>query len=80
MGCASTALKRTICTDTNDDDSDGVVINEFRTRGPAGGNDEFIEFRNDFIGWLAIGGCQIAGSNNSGATTNCRNIPVGTVM
>ena len=35
-----------------------IVISEFRTRGPAGGNDEFVELRNrsavpvDISGWL----------------------------
>jgi hypothetical protein len=87
VGCASTALVPTNCTDTpDDDDSDasgsglGVVINEFRTRGPAGGNDEFIELRNDSSGSVDISGWEIHGSNNAGGTTNRRTIPSGTVL
>jgi hypothetical protein len=36
-----------------------IVISEFRTRGPAGGNDEFVELRNrsavpvEISGWRA---------------------------
>ena len=87
VGCASTALVPTNCTDPpEDDDSDasgsglGVVINEFRTRGPAGGNDEFIELRNDSSGSVDISGWEIHGSNNAGGTTNRRTIPSGTVL
>ena len=86
-GCASTALVPTNCTDPpEDDDSDasgsglGVVINEFRTRGPAGGNDEFIELRNDSSGSVDISEWEIHGLNNAGGTTKRRTIPSGTVL
>jgi predicted extracellular nuclease len=48
-----------------------IVISEFRTRGPAGGNDEFIELRNrssqpvDISGWR-LQGC----ASGSGAASN----------
>ena len=48
-----------------------IVISEFRTRGPAGGNDEFIELRNrssqpvDISGWR-LQGC----ASGSGAAAN----------
>ena len=84
-GCASTALVPTDCTATPDDNDGsgtvvGVVINEFRTRGPAGGNDEFIELRNDSSASVDISGWQVHGSNSSGGTTNRRTIPSGTVL
>ena len=47
----------------------GVVISEFRTRGPAGGNDEFIELRNagsapvNISGWL-LQGCSSSAPGN----------------
>jgi hypothetical protein len=47
----------------------GVVISEFRTRGPVGGNDEFIELRNagtaavDISGWL-LQGCASGSPGN----------------
>ena len=33
-----------------------IVISEYRTRGPAGGNDEFIELRNNSAAPVDIGG------------------------
>lgn len=44
------------------------MINEFRTRGPEGGNDEFIELRNDSSSSIDIGQWRILGSNGSGTT------------
>jgi hypothetical protein len=48
-----------------------VVISEFRTRGPNGGNDEFIELYNPTITPINISGWEIWGSNSSG-TINLR--------
>src|SRR5215207_10645132 len=48
-----------------------VVISEFRTRGPAGGNDEFVELRNassapvDISGWR-LQGCASGTPGNPG--------------
>ena len=47
-----------------------IVISEFRTRGPAGGNDEFIELRNrsaqpvDISGWR-LQGCASGSPGNA---------------
>jgi Lamin Tail Domain len=47
-----------------------VVVSEFRTRGPSGGNDEFIELRNrsaepvDISGWQ-LQGCASASPGNA---------------
>jgi uncharacterized protein len=38
-----------------------VVISEFRTRGPAGGNDEFVELRNRSAGPVDISGWRLQG-------------------
>jgi len=51
-----------------------IVINEFRTRGPNGEYDEFIELRNDSNGAIDIGGWQLAASDDAGTTTNLRTI------
>ena len=38
-----------------------IVISEFRTRGPAGGNDEFVEIRNRSAGPVDISGWRLQG-------------------
>ena len=51
-----------------------IVISEFRTRGPAGGNDEFIELRNrssqpvDISGWTLKGCASASGAASTRAT------------
>lgn len=57
-----------------------VVISEFRTRGPAGGNDEFIELYNTGPNAVDIGGYKIKGSSAAGAVSVRATIPPGTVM
>ena len=48
-----------------------IVISEFRTRGPAGGNDEFVELRNRSAGRVEISGWQLQGcAAGSGAPSN----------
>jgi hypothetical protein len=49
--------------------SSTVVISEFRTRGPAGANDEFIELFNLSLSTVDIGGWEIRGSNSDGTVT-----------
>jgi uncharacterized protein len=47
-----------------------IVISEFRTRGPAGGNDEFIELRNRSAQPVDISGWQLKGcASGSGAAS-----------
>lgn len=50
----------------------GVVISEFRTRGPAGGNDEFYEFYNAGETEVDLSGWTLAGSNNTGSSISTR--------
>jgi hypothetical protein len=79
--CGSTALEPSTCEgDEVTQSGSGVVINEFRTRGPNGANDEFIELRNTASTSATIGGWQVVGSNSSGATSVRRNIPSGVVI
>jgi predicted extracellular nuclease len=57
-----------------------LVIAEFRTRGPSGGNDEFIEIRNVSAGAISLNGWSIMGSNASGLTdtrANLANVTLG---
>jgi uncharacterized protein len=61
---------------------DQVVISEFRARGPAGGNDEFIELRNrsaapvDISDWL-LQTCAAAAPGNASTRAT---VPVGIVL
>jgi len=52
--------------------STSVVISEFRTRGPNGGFDEFVELYNMSNSPVDISGWMINGSSNCGATVGTR--------
>ena len=54
-----------------------IVISEYRTRGPNGGNDEFIELRNKAAAPVDIGGYRVNGSNASGTVSTRATIPGG---
>ena len=61
--------------------SNGVVISEFRFRGPAGGNDEYVELMNagsgpvDISAW-ALQGC----SSTTGAASARATVPAGVTL
>jgi predicted extracellular nuclease len=57
-----------------------VVISEFRTRGPNGGNDEFIELYNMTSSPINVGGWKINGSNSSGTVSTRLTINAGTTI
>ena len=57
-----------------------IVISEYRTRGPAGGNDEFIELRNRSAAPVDIGGYRVNGSNASGTVSTRATIPAGVTL
>src|SRR5262249_9257462 len=57
-----------------------VVISEFRTRGPAGGNDEFVEIYNNTAAGIDISGYAIRGSNNAGTNSRRPTVPPGTTL
>ena len=49
----------------------GVVISEFRFRGPVGGNDEFVELVNAGSSSVPIGGWRLQGcASASGVASN----------
>src|SRR5689334_15698400 len=60
--------------------STSVVISAFRTRGPNGGSDEFIELFNLSSGSVGIGGWKINGSNNAGTTSTRVTITAGVIL
>lgn len=57
-----------------------VVISEFRTRGPNGGSDEFIELYNLSASPVTIGSWKIRGSNSAGTVGDRATIPTGTIL
>jgi predicted extracellular nuclease len=58
----------------------GVVISEFRTRGPVGGSDEFVELYNTTGADVAIGGWLVRGSNTAGTVSTRATIPASTTL
>jgi len=55
-----------------------VLISEFRTRGPSGASDEFIEFYNPTNSTVPIGGLRVRASNGSGTISDRVTITAGT--
>lgn len=55
-----------------------LEINQFRARGPAGGNDEFVELINAGSTVLDVSGYQLNGSNASGTVGTRLTLPAGT--
>src|SRR4051794_9848867 len=61
--------------------SNGVVISEFRFRGPVGGNDEFVELMNTSSAPVAIGGWQLQGcASGTGAASSRVTVPAGVTL
>jgi uncharacterized repeat protein (TIGR01451 family) len=57
-----------------------LLISEFRTRGPSGAADEFIEIYNPTTTLLSIGGLKIRASNGSGTISDRVTITAGTTL
>jgi uncharacterized protein (TIGR03437 family) len=57
-----------------------LLISEFRTRGPAGVADEFVEIYNPTTTTLTIGGLKIRASNGSGTISDRVTITGGTML
>jgi predicted extracellular nuclease len=59
----------------------GVVISELRPRGPAGGNDEFVEIFNTSANDVNISGYRLQGcAASSGSPSDRTAVPAGTVL
>src|ERR1700754_203921 len=55
-----------------------VVVNQFRVRGPSGGNDEFVELYNSGSAAVDVSGYKFNASNASGTTGTRLTLPAGT--
>jgi predicted extracellular nuclease len=58
----------------------GIVISEYRLRGPAGANDEFIELFNAGAGDVNVSGWQLRASTNTNIVTALTTLPNGTII
>jgi YD repeat-containing protein len=74
----NTSTAANTCSDPGG--SSTVVISEFRTRGVAGGNDEFVEIYNKTNAAINISGWKIKASNNAGAVTTRITITANTTL
>jgi len=57
-----------------------LSISQFRVRGPAGGNDEFVEVQNTGTAALDVSGYKLNASNASGTTGTRFTFPAGTTV
>ena len=57
-----------------------LTLNQFRVRGPAGGNDEFVELFNAGAAPLDLSGYKLNASNASGTTGTRLTFPAGTTI
>ncbi|MFN2498550.1 MAG: lamin tail domain-containing protein, partial [Pyrinomonadaceae bacterium] len=75
-----TTVTSTPATLTVEPGAGQLLISEFRTRGPNGASDEFVEIYNPTISTVTIGGLKIRASNNAGAVSDRVTIPAGTTL
>jgi uncharacterized protein (TIGR03437 family) len=57
-----------------------VVISEFRTRGPNGANDEFVEIYNNSNAPVDVSGWKLKASSSNGSISNRAMVPSGTTI
>ncbi|HEX3282321.1 MAG TPA: lamin tail domain-containing protein [Pyrinomonadaceae bacterium] len=76
----STTVTSTAATLTVEPAAGQLLISEFRTRGPAGASDEFVEIYNPTTMTQVIGGLRIRASNGSSAVSDRVAITAGTTL
>jgi uncharacterized protein (TIGR03437 family) len=76
----STSVTSSPATLTVEPAAGQLLISEFRTRGPGGAADEFVEIYNPTTSTLVIGGLKIRGSNNAGTVSDRVTITAGTTL
>jgi hypothetical protein len=78
VGSATVALTGT--GQTGGGGGGGVVISEMRTRGPLGGNDEFVEIYNNSDSATDISGWKLMGSSNTAPTGTRATVGAGVIL
>ncbi len=76
----STTVTSTPATLTVEPAAGQLLISEFRTRGPAGAADEFVEIYNPTTSTQLIGGLKIRASNGTGTISDRVTITAGTTL
>ncbi|HVQ36775.1 MAG TPA: lamin tail domain-containing protein, partial [Pyrinomonadaceae bacterium] len=76
----STSVSSNPATLTIEPGAGQLVISEFRTRGPNGASDEFIEIYNPTLSTQTIGGLKIRASNSGGTVSDRVTIPAETTL
>jgi uncharacterized protein (TIGR03437 family) len=76
----STTVTSSPATLTVEPSADQLLISEFRTRGPAGASDEFVEIYNPTTTTQVIGGLKIRASNGSGTISDRVTVTAGATL
>ena len=76
----STTVTSSPATLTVEPGAGQLLISEFRTRGPAGAADEFVEIYNPTTTTQVIGGLKIRASNSAGTISDRVTITAGTTL
>lgn len=76
----STTVTSTPATLTVEPAAGQLLISEFRTRGPSGASDEFVEIYNPTTSTVTIGGLKIRASNGTGTISDRVTITAGTTL
>ena len=76
----STSVTSTPASLTVEPAAGQLLISEFRTRGPGGASDEFVEIYNPTTSPVTIGGLKIRASNNAGTAGDRVTITTGTTL
>jgi uncharacterized protein (TIGR03437 family) len=76
----ATTVSSSAATLTVEPDAHELLLSKFRTRGPGGAADEFIEIYNPTSELLMIGGLRLRASNGSGTISDRATIAAGTTL
>ena len=76
----ATPTRTGTATNTSPPSATGIVISEFRTKGPSGASDEFVEIYNPTFSPIDVSGWLIRASNSAGTTGTRFTFPANTIL